>query len=47
MSSSGRIDSDTARMIFWAMDLTAAALPAERAAPLRRAHNPNVSYMYL
>jgi hypothetical protein len=42
--ATGRIDFDTARMIFWAMDLTAAALPAEPSARLRRAHNPNVSY---
>jgi len=42
--ATGRIDFDTARMIFWAMDLTAAALPAEREARLRRTHNPNVSY---
>jgi len=31
-------------MMLWAMDLTAAALPAERAARPRPAHNPNVSY---
>ena len=42
--ATGRIDFDTARMIFWAMDLTAAALPAEPAAHLPRAHNPNVCY---
>jgi hypothetical protein len=42
--ATGRIDFDTARMIFWALDLTAAALPAEPAARLPRAHNPNVSY---
>ena len=42
--ATGRLDFDTARMIFWAMDLTAAALPAERAAHPRSAHNPNVSY---
>ena len=42
--ATGRIDFDTARMIFWAMDLTAAALPAAPAAPLRRSRNPNVSY---
>jgi|HubBroStandDraft_6_1064221.scaffolds.fasta_scaffold48598_3 hypothetical protein len=39
-----RIDPDAARMILWAMDLTAATLPAERAARLPRAHNSNVSY---
>jgi hypothetical protein len=42
--ATGRIDFDTARMIFWAMDLTAATLAAEPAARPRRAHNPNVSY---
>ena len=42
--STGRIDFDTARMIFWAMDLSAAALPAERAVRPRRPHNPNVFY---
>jgi hypothetical protein len=42
--ATGRIDFDTARMLFWAMDLTAAALPAERAARLPRADNLNVSY---
>ena len=42
--STGRIDFDAARMIFWAMDLTAAALPAEPASRPRRAHNHNVSY---
>src|SRR5271165_6584670 len=38
-----RIDPDAARMILWAMDLTAAALRAEWASRLRRARNPNVS----
>src|SRR5450755_2027629 len=42
--ATGRMDFDTARMIFWAMDLTEAALPAERAAPLRRTRNSNISY---
>src|SRR5271165_2694234 len=42
--ATGRMDFDTARMIFWAMDLTAATLPAEPASRPRRAHNPNVSY---
>src|SRR5271165_5713675 len=42
--ATGRTDFDTARMIFWAMDLTAAALRAEWASRLRCAHNPNVSY---
>jgi len=31
-------------MLLWAMDLTAAALPAEPASRLHRTHNPNVSY---
>jgi hypothetical protein len=39
-----RIDPDAARMILWAMDLTAAVLPAERTSRQRRAHNPRVSY---
>jgi hypothetical protein len=42
--ATGRIDFDTARMIFWAMDLTVATLPAEPATRPRHAHNPNVSY---
>ena len=42
--ATGRIDFDTARMIFWAMDLTAATLTSERASRPRPAHNPNVSY---
>src|SRR5271166_2901625 len=42
--ATGRMDFDTARMIFWALDLTAAALPAERGPRPRPAHNPNVSY---
>lgn len=40
----GSVDFATARMMLWAMDLTASTLPAEPATPLRRAHNPNVSY---
>ena len=39
-----RVDFATARMMLWAMDLTAAALPIEPTARLRRARNPNVSY---
>ncbi len=39
-----RIDPDAARMILWAMDLTAAILPTERAVRLRRAPNPNGFY---
>src|SRR5271165_925093 len=42
--ATGRLDFDTARMIFWAMDLTAATLPAEPTTRPRPAHNPNVSY---
>ena len=40
----GSVDHATARMMLWAMDLTAAALPIEPTARLRRARNPNVSY---
>jgi|HubBroStandDraft_4_1064222.scaffolds.fasta_scaffold07875_2 hypothetical protein len=39
-----RIDPDAARMIFWAMDLTATVLPAQPDIRAHRAHNPNVSY---
>src|SRR5271165_4730217 len=42
--NSGAVDFATARLMLWAMDLTAAALPAEQTARPRRAHNPNVSY---
>jgi|SRR5450755_2332603 len=42
--ATGRLDFDTARMIFWAMDLTAATLPEEPAARPRPTRNPNVSY---
>ena len=42
--TSGALDFATARLMLWAMDLTAAALPAAPAAPLRRSRNPNVSY---
>jgi len=42
--ATGRMDLYTARVLFWAMDLTAAVLPPERASRPRRAHNPNVSY---
>ena len=42
--TSGNCDFASARLMLWAMDLTAAALPAEPAARLRRADNPNVSY---
>ena len=40
----GTVDFATARMMLWAMDLTAATLPAEQVARPRRARNPNVSY---
>jgi hypothetical protein len=42
--ATGRIDFDTARMLFWAMDLSAAALPAESASRPRPTQNPNVFY---
>jgi hypothetical protein len=42
--NSGAVDFATARMMLWAMDLTAQALPAEPASRPHRAHNPNVSY---
>src|ERR1017187_4071369 len=42
--TSGNCDFASARLMLWAMDLTAAALPAEPAARLGRAHNSNVSY---
>ena len=42
--NSGAVDFATARMLLWAMDLTAAALPAEPTTRPRRARNPNVFY---
>ena len=42
--TAGSVDFATARMMLWAMDLTAEVLPAEPASRPRRAHNPNVSY---
>jgi hypothetical protein len=39
-----RIDPHAARMILWAMHLTAAILPTQRTSRLHRAHNPNVFY---
>ena len=42
--TAGGVDFDTARLMLWAMDLTAVALPAEPTTRLRRAHNQNVSY---
>jgi len=42
--NTARVDFATARMMLWAMDLTAAVLPVESTTPLRRSRNPNVSY---
>src|ERR1017187_8765061 len=42
--NSGAVDFATARMLLWAMDLTAAALPAEPTTRPRRARNPNGLY---
>ena len=42
--TAGGVDFATARLMLWAMDLTAAALPPEPASRPRRPHNPNVSY---
>jgi len=42
--AAGGLDFDCARMMLWAMDLTAAALPAEPTTRLRRSRNPNISY---
>src|ERR1019366_6636160 len=42
--NTGSVDFATARMLLWAMDLTAAALPAEPTTRPRRARNPNVFY---
>ena len=42
--NTGSIDFATARMLLWAMDLTAAALPAELTTRPRRTRNPNVYY---
>ena len=42
--NSGSVDFATARMMLWAMDLTAQVLPAEPANHLSRTPNPNVSY---
>ena len=42
--TAGNFDFATARLMLWAMDLTAATLPAEPASRPRRARNPNVSY---
>jgi hypothetical protein len=42
--TAGGVDFATARMLLWAMDLTAAVLPAEPTTRLRRPRNPNVYY---
>jgi hypothetical protein len=42
--TTGGVDFASARLMLWAMDLTAAALPAERSSHPHRAHNPNVYY---
>src|ERR1035441_10590222 len=42
--NSGAVDFATARMLLWAMDLTAATLPAEPTTRPRRASNPIVFY---
>ncbi len=42
--NTGAVDFATARLMLWAMDLTAAALPKERPTHRGSMHNPNVSY---
>src|SRR5271169_3446984 len=42
--TSGAVDFATARLMLWAMDLTAATLPAEPSSRPQRARNPNVFY---
>ena len=42
--NTGSVDFATARMLLWAMDLTAATLPAEPASRLRPTRNTNVFY---
>ncbi len=42
--NSGTVDFATARMMLWAMDLAAAALPAETDTCQRRSRNPNIFY---
>ncbi len=42
--NSGAVDFATARLMLWAMDLTAAALPKERGTRRSRTNNSNVSY---
>jgi hypothetical protein len=42
--TAGGVDFASARLMLWAMDLTAAALPSEQVARRQRARNPNVSY---
>jgi hypothetical protein len=42
--TAGNVDFNTARLMLWAMDLTAATFPAEPASRRNRARNSNVSY---
>ena len=42
--NSGAVDFATARLMLWAMDLTAAALPAEPKTRVHRHRNPNLFY---
>jgi hypothetical protein len=42
--NSGAVDFDTARMMLWAMDLAATALPAETDTRPDHSRNPNVFY---
>jgi len=42
--NSGSVDFATARMMLWAMDRSAEALPAEPTRRLCRTNNSNVSY---
>ena len=42
--ASGRVDFETARTLFWAMDLTAAVFTAETRSRVNRFRNFNVSY---
>ncbi len=42
--NTGSVDFATARLMLWAMDLTAAALPAEPKTRVHRHRNPNLFY---
>jgi hypothetical protein len=42
--NTGSVDFATARLMLWAMDLNAAALPKEPATRQRRARKPNIFY---